>query len=332
MADTADREQAAQAVAQVTTREEEAKIGEVEQAVSAIVGQAQSMEVRTAEEAVAATEFLSVLAREKRTAENARKFLVKPLNDHVKAINARFAATTDPLVEADTVVRRKVAAYDAEQDRVRAEEEQRLEAERQARQAELDEQRAREEAAARAEREEAARAAVAAEAEARRVAAERERELRAQNEALTAEIAAMSDSELRAVAHAPATDDAGRRRAQAAARERQLRRERAEAAQRAEEARAAEQAAREAEAEAAARPAVEAPRLEVAAPVALKSTSGSISRRKVWTATVVDPARVPDRFKVVDQKAINAAMRGGERDIPGVRIEQVSELAVRAAS
>jgi len=67
------------------------------------------------------------------------------------------------------------------------------------------------------------------------------------------------------------------------------------------------------------------PRAEVA-PAAPPS---GVQMKKVWKATVVDAALVPRRYLVVDEKAINAAVRAGERHIDGVRIEQVDQMAVR---
>lgn len=61
----------------------------------------------------------------------------------------------------------------------------------------------------------------------------------------------------------------------------------------------------------------EAPRIE------------GIQKRMVWKATVTAEALVPREYLVVDQKAINQAMRDGVRDIPGVDIRQVPQAAVR---
>ena len=45
----------------------------------------------------------------------------------------------------------------------------------------------------------------------------------------------------------------------------------------------------------------------------------------------LDAALVPREYLIVDEKQIRQAVRDGVREIPGVRIEQVDELAVRAA-
>ncbi len=55
----------------------------------------------------------------------------------------------------------------------------------------------------------------------------------------------------------------------------------------------------------------------------------SASVRKTWKATVVDPFEIPREYLSVNEKAINAAVKRGVRQIPGVVIEQVESLAVR---
>jgi hypothetical protein len=44
-------------------------------------------------------------------AEDARKFLVKPLNDHVATINAKFKETLTPLAEAENTVKAGMTQY-----------------------------------------------------------------------------------------------------------------------------------------------------------------------------------------------------------------------------
>jgi hypothetical protein len=68
----------------------------------------------------------------------------------------------------------------------------------------------------------------------------------------------------------------------------------------------------------------------VAAP--LKTThvdSASVTVRKVWRFRVVDPAQVPDEYKVVDERKIGAVVKAGIRNIPGVEIFEIEEVAVR---
>lgn len=325
MAVSAEQEQAIAAFEAVATTEERQKVGEVSDAVVSVVTAAQSIQVRTAAEAEHATEFLARLAREKRQAEEARKFLVKPLNDHVKAINERFRPTAQMLERADGMVRGKVLDYRREQERLRAEEEARLEAERRERERLAEEQRRREEAAARAAREAAAREAAAAEAQAREAARRRQEELARERSQLEQQVANADPEKL--TRWAILNDDRG-----AAARdELERRRVAREAQEAAAAARQREDEARHAEEEARNRPLPEIPRTEVAPAAPLRAASGAISERKRWVATVEDATRVPRQYLVVDQRAINAAVKAGVREIPGVRIEHVDELAVRAS-
>ena len=61
--------------------------------------------------------------------EDARKALVKPLNDHVKFINAKFAKVTDPLETADRIVRAGMSKWrSTEAMRLAAEERKNIEA------------------------------------------------------------------------------------------------------------------------------------------------------------------------------------------------------------
>jgi hypothetical protein len=320
-----DRQQAIEAFEKVATPQQKQKVGEVSDAVLSVTTAAQAIEVRTALEAAHATEFLARLAREKKQADEARVFLVKPLNDHVKAINARFKPTAEMLDQADQLVRSKVIAYRQEQERLRAEEQARLDRERAERERLAEEARRAEEARARAEREAAAREAARAEAEARAAERRRQEELQRQANELERRIAAMTDDELRR------TTGAADERGPAAQRELERRRQAREAQERAAAARAREDEARAAEQAARDRPLPEAPRA-IAAPAApLASPSGRVAERKVWRATVVDENAIPRQFLRVDQAAINAAVRAGARQIPGVRVEQVDELAVRAS-
>ncbi len=62
----------------------------------------------------------------------------------------------------------------------------------------------------------------------------------------------------------------------------------------------------------------------------VKTTSGSFTVKKVWTAEVIDESQVPREYLIVDQKKLNAVVKAGVRAIPGVKIYEKSEGAVRA--
>src|SRR3990167_5234678 len=68
-------------------------------------------DVKDTESEARAVEFLSQIKLRLQKLEDARKFLVKPLNDHVKEINAKFKESTDPLSEADLAIRKGITVY-----------------------------------------------------------------------------------------------------------------------------------------------------------------------------------------------------------------------------
>lgn len=289
------------------------KLAEVTAEVATVVEQARAIDVRTPDEASFATAFLSRIATAKRQGEAARRFLVDPLNEHVKRINAQFKETAAPLDEADQVVRQKVLTYQREAQRQAAEEQARLDAERRAAEeaAEAERRRLAEEAA-RAERN-------AAEAEARRreemaaARSERRREIGDMSDEQLAELAASPDAPVEdgnmAVEEIQSRKNA--REAQEAA---------AKARQEAEEAQQREIAAKS------------APAMAVAAPAPLAAANGSASVRKEWKVVeIVDEKLLPREYWLIDHAKLNKVVKAGVREIPGVRIEQAEGLSVRAA-
>jgi hypothetical protein len=59
------------------------------------------------------------------------------------------------------------------------------------------------------------------------------------------------------------------------------------------------------------------------------SGGASATVKKVWKAEVIDEAQVPREFCKVHLPAINAAVKNGTRSIPGVRIFEDDQVAVR---
>lgn len=51
--------------------------------------------------------------------------------------------------------------------------------------------------------------------------------------------------------------------------------------------------------------------------------------RKVWAFEVVDIAQVPGEYMQLNQVAVNAAIREGKREIPGLRIFETTSVAIR---
>ena len=55
---------------------------------------------------------------------------------------------------------------------------------------------------------------------------------------------------------------------------------------------------------------------------------GNVQTVKRWTFEVVDFTKIPDSFKVINPGAVNLAIRGGTREIPGLKIYQSESLSV----
>ena len=63
-----------------------------------------------------------------------------------------------------------------------------------------------------------------------------------------------------------------------------------------------------------------------------RTQSGSTSIKSVWAAEVTDFAALPDKYKKVDMVSINADVKAGLRNIPGVRIYEDQRTVTRAAN
>lgn len=196
----------------------------VEQAES-IQEKAINFQVTNDSQMVSATNLLSVIAKHKKELEEQRKFLVKPLNDHVKSINNRFKTYSLPLDRADKTLRDKVLSYRQEQERKRREEEERL-----------------------------------------RKLAEKE------------------------------------------------------------QARLEKKAEKKGEPTP---PPIIVPTIEGPAKT-VQADYGTASIKQVWVHEIVDEQQIPREYLMVDEKKIAAVVKAGIRNIPGVRIYQTDQLAVRA--
>jgi flagellar biosynthesis GTPase FlhF len=60
-----------------------------------------------------------------------------------------------------------------------------------------------------------------------------------------------------------------------------------------------------------------------------RTASGTASTRMVWGFEIIDSSEIPRNFLKVDESAIRDAVRSGVREIPGVKIEQKPQVAVR---
>ena len=91
---------------------QEAIIAKIETEIAPITEKAKEVSVvKNAGDENRAVEFLSQIKRRFKIVDDARTFLVKPLNDHVKSINARFKETLAPLESAEVSVKAGITAW-----------------------------------------------------------------------------------------------------------------------------------------------------------------------------------------------------------------------------
>jgi len=80
--------------------------------------------IQTVEDVKAATDDLGIISKLKKVMESKRKQLLDPLEAQKKAIRETYDYLMSPILEADSITRKKMLAYDAEQRRIRVEQEQ----------------------------------------------------------------------------------------------------------------------------------------------------------------------------------------------------------------
>lgn len=85
---------------------------------------AQCRVIKTLEDNKSANDDLSMIAKLKKVMENKRKALLDPLKLQSDAIRETYNYLMAPVLEADKITRDKMLAYDAEQRRIRAEQEE----------------------------------------------------------------------------------------------------------------------------------------------------------------------------------------------------------------
>lgn len=276
----------------IAPTDEQQKLAEVSTEIADVVTRAARLEVACEQDARDATAFLAELKAAKDRSERARRFLVDPLNAHVKAINGQMKEALEPLLAADGQVRAKLLAFRRVQERERECERARLEAARlEAERSAAEERRKAQEAAADADR----------------TAAKQHRLSQEQTP-----FCWKSTCECREWGEETYSAWEGLALWEEHAGVATPRREAEEATQRH-------------------IAAASAPAPKAAALAPLKADSGSAVVRHEWNATVVDPDAVPREYLVVDMAKVRAAVKDGVREIPGVRIEQVESLAVRGA-
>ena len=85
---------------------------------------ANSRVIVSADDTKAATNDLSLIAKLKKAMEAKRKDYLQPFQEHVKEVNEAYKTLMVPVEQADFVTRQKVMAYQREQARIAAEQEE----------------------------------------------------------------------------------------------------------------------------------------------------------------------------------------------------------------
>lgn len=67
-----------------------------------------------------------------------------------------------------------------------------------------------------------------------------------------------------------------------------------------------------------------------AAPKTIQTGLGTATTKTVWDFVIEDEAKIPREYLTVDTKKIRAVVKAGVREIPGVRIFESDQLAVRS--
>lgn len=104
----------------------ETKIAEISKDVSVMQGKAAALVIKTPEDYTQATEFLVTLKARLKRVEELRLFFVEPIKKHAKSIDAMFKEQSFPLEQTELKVKRVMADYTMEQDRIARAEEERL--------------------------------------------------------------------------------------------------------------------------------------------------------------------------------------------------------------
>lgn len=127
------------------------KFNELRAAVASFVAPTQAIKVTTFQSAQSAMDTVTTVKRYANDIEKLRKSLVDPLNARVKEINAYAREVAAPLDNAEIHIKRELARFEDEQERMRAEALRKAEEERRRQAEELAKRQAEERARAAAE-------------------------------------------------------------------------------------------------------------------------------------------------------------------------------------
>jgi len=99
---------------------------EIELKATQLIEMSDRVVITSDDEVQKASDLVKFIKTLYKKAEDERTSLVKPFNDGVKAINARFKTYTDPLAQAETKVKKEILSYEQEKARLRREEAERV--------------------------------------------------------------------------------------------------------------------------------------------------------------------------------------------------------------
>lgn len=85
---------------------------------------ATDLKIAKAEDLELATDGLSVISKLKKAVGEKQKEYLQPFKEHIAEVNEAFKRLMEPILAADSLTREKVAAYYAEQARIRREQEE----------------------------------------------------------------------------------------------------------------------------------------------------------------------------------------------------------------
>ena len=103
----------AMAVIRVNPDKTDTRYTELKLQIDGILAFAKTRAVNSDQDVIDATNDLGLISLLKKATEEKRQEYVKPINDHVNAVNKAFHALTDPIEEADKLTRNKIQAYRA---------------------------------------------------------------------------------------------------------------------------------------------------------------------------------------------------------------------------
>ena len=85
---------------------------------------AQARVITTIKDLKPATDDLSIIAKLRKAMEEKRKSYLQPFQEHIKEVNEAYKKLMEPIEIADQITRKKILAFQTEQERIRREQEE----------------------------------------------------------------------------------------------------------------------------------------------------------------------------------------------------------------